>query len=133
MGRGGWAANSAPPEMSRRATSLAPLHPSRHQRIPSAMADPARSQIIKDNPIGNGLDAFRASFGLICEGASVPCTPDSLGRLGHEGKNDSTASFHVPLLTILQTCRISPLIFFWHSKAFESLAYFVPSVVERIS
>ena len=97
------------------------------------MADQARSQIIKDNPIGKGLDVFRASFGLICEGASVPCTLDSLGRLDREGKNDNMAWFHVPFLTILQTYRISLLIFFWHSKAFESLAYFVPAVVERIS
>ncbi|KAH7007912.1 uncharacterized protein B0I36DRAFT_370622 [Microdochium trichocladiopsis] len=48
------------------------------------MADQARSQIIKENPIGKGLDAFRASFGPICEDASVPCTPDSLDRLGQE-------------------------------------------------
>ncbi|KAH7016319.1 uncharacterized protein B0I36DRAFT_254039 [Microdochium trichocladiopsis] len=62
------------------------------------MADLARSQIIKENPIGKGLDAFRASFSLICEGASVPCTPDSLGRLDREGKNDSTASLRISRL-----------------------------------
>ncbi|KAH7016362.1 uncharacterized protein B0I36DRAFT_396657 [Microdochium trichocladiopsis] len=48
------------------------------------MPDQARSQIIKNNPIGNGLDAFRTSFGPICEDASVPCSPDSLDRLGQE-------------------------------------------------
>jgi hypothetical protein len=111
VGRSGWAANSAPLEMSRRATPIAPLHPSR-QHIPSAIADQARSQIIQENPIREGLNTFRASFGLIYKGASIPYTPDSLGRLGHEGKNDSMASFHVSLLTILQTYRISPLIFF---------------------
>jgi hypothetical protein len=42
--------------------------------------------IIKDNPIGNGLDAFRASFSSICEGAGVSCTPDSLEQLGQEGE-----------------------------------------------
>ncbi|KAK3369427.1 hypothetical protein B0T24DRAFT_658840 [Lasiosphaeria ovina] len=48
------------------------------------MADQPRSEIIKDNPIGKGLDAFRASFSSICEGASVSCTPDALEQLGQE-------------------------------------------------
>ncbi|KAJ4309439.1 hypothetical protein N0V84_011508 [Fusarium piperis] len=43
------------------------------------MADQA--QIIKDNPIGKGLDAFRALFYSICEGASLSCTPDALEQL----------------------------------------------------
>ncbi|KAJ4307335.1 hypothetical protein N0V88_000718 [Collariella sp. IMI 366227] len=30
------------------------------------MADQPRSEIIKDNPIGNGLDAFRTSFNTVC-------------------------------------------------------------------
>ncbi|KAK3384287.1 hypothetical protein B0T24DRAFT_516412, partial [Lasiosphaeria ovina] len=54
------------------------------ESIPSAMADQPRSEIIKDNPIGKGLDAFRASFSSICEGASVSCTPDALEQLGQE-------------------------------------------------
>ena len=29
------------------------------------MADQLRSKIIKDNPIGKGLDAFRASFNSV--------------------------------------------------------------------
>ncbi|KAH7016034.1 uncharacterized protein B0I36DRAFT_41579 [Microdochium trichocladiopsis] len=70
------------------------------------MADQARSQIIKGNPIGKGLDAFRASFGLICEGASVPCTPDSLGRIGQEDLQNLT----LDLLLALQSLRISRLL-----------------------
>ncbi|KAH7016041.1 uncharacterized protein B0I36DRAFT_425519 [Microdochium trichocladiopsis] len=70
------------------------------------MADQARSQIIKENPIGKGLDAFRASFSLICEGASVPCTPDSLGRLDREELQNLT----LDLLLALQSLRISRLL-----------------------
>ncbi|KAH7016047.1 uncharacterized protein B0I36DRAFT_368666 [Microdochium trichocladiopsis] len=70
------------------------------------MADLARSQIIKENPIGKGLDAFRASFSLICEGASVPCTPDSLGRLDREELQNLT----LDLLLALQSLRISRLL-----------------------
>ncbi|KAH7025306.1 uncharacterized protein B0I36DRAFT_417596 [Microdochium trichocladiopsis] len=70
------------------------------------MADQARSQIIKENPIGKGLDAFRASFSLICEGASVPCTPDSLGSLDHEELQNLT----LDLLLALQSLRISRLL-----------------------
>ncbi|EFY93980.1 Protein kinase-like protein [Metarhizium robertsii ARSEF 23] len=42
------------------------------------------SKVIRDNPIGNGLDDFRASFNSICQGASISCTPDALERLGQE-------------------------------------------------
>jgi len=50
-------------------------------------------KIIKDNPIGNGLDAFRASFSSICEGASVSCTPDSLEQLGQKGEKGQHSFF----------------------------------------
>ncbi|CRK11302.1 hypothetical protein BN1708_010108, partial [Verticillium longisporum] len=41
-------------------------------------------KIIKDNPIGNGLDAFRASFVSVCEGADASRAPDAIDRLSHE-------------------------------------------------
>ncbi|KAG7134447.1 hypothetical protein HYQ45_007590 [Verticillium longisporum] len=43
-----------------------------------------RLNIIKDNPIGNGLDAFRASFVSVCEGADASRAPDAIDRLSHE-------------------------------------------------
>lgn len=49
------------------------------------MADQSRSKIIEDNPIGKGLDAFRASFDAVCEDREIPCTPDALGQLDQEG------------------------------------------------
>lgn len=48
------------------------------------MADQARSQIIEDNPIGKGLDAFCASFNSICGNKRILST-DALGQLGQEG------------------------------------------------
>ena len=44
-----------------------------------AMSDPF-DEVIKDNPIGKGLDAFRASFNSVCEDR----TPHALGQLDQE-------------------------------------------------
>ncbi|KAH8748471.1 hypothetical protein F5883DRAFT_473975 [Diaporthe sp. PMI_573] len=48
------------------------------------MADPLRSKIIEENPIGNGLEAFRALYKSVCKDKRIPCTPDALGQLGLE-------------------------------------------------
>ncbi|KAK3933656.1 hypothetical protein QBC46DRAFT_275334 [Diplogelasinospora grovesii] len=45
------------------------------------MTDRSRLRIIEEKPIGNGLDAFRASFN---ESRSIPGTADALGQLGRE-------------------------------------------------
>ena len=49
------------------------------------MTNELQSKVIEDNPIGNGLDAFRGSFDSICEGAGIPCSPDALDKLGQDG------------------------------------------------
>jgi len=56
------------------------------------MTDQLQSKIIEENPTGKGLDAFRASFNSICEGAHISCTPDALEQLGHDGKAETTTS-----------------------------------------
>ncbi|KAH6705767.1 hypothetical protein EV126DRAFT_457884 [Verticillium dahliae] len=56
------------------------FQPVRNDNWPPAMRD----IIIKDNPIGNGLDAFRASFVSVCEGADASRAPDAIDRLSHE-------------------------------------------------
>ncbi|KAK0610050.1 hypothetical protein B0T17DRAFT_593872 [Bombardia bombarda] len=73
------------------------------------MADQLRSKIIKDNPIEKGLDAFRASFSSICEGASVSCTPDALEQLGQEDLQNV-------VLDLLFALRNLPTIRFLRSK-----------------
>ncbi|KAL2175530.1 uncharacterized protein P884DRAFT_286564 [Thermothelomyces heterothallicus CBS 202.75] len=54
--------------------------------MPFAMADQPQSKIIEDNPIGNGLDAFRASFNTVCSGSdrTILRIPDALGQLDQE-------------------------------------------------
>ncbi|KAK4095936.1 hypothetical protein N658DRAFT_519472 [Parathielavia hyrcaniae] len=52
--------------------------------MPSAMADQPRSTIIEDNPIGNGLDTFRASFSTVSIDRSTSRVPDALGQLDQE-------------------------------------------------
>ncbi|KAK4132071.1 hypothetical protein BT67DRAFT_451324 [Trichocladium antarcticum] len=52
--------------------------------MPFAMADQPRSKIIKDNPIGKGLDTFRALFNAVCADRGIPCTLDALVQLDQE-------------------------------------------------
>ncbi|RMI93034.1 hypothetical protein CDV36_016569, partial [Fusarium kuroshium] len=48
------------------------------------MRDETQAKIIEDNPIGNGLDVFRASFQSICKGASISLIPNALEQLERE-------------------------------------------------
>lgn len=50
------------------------------------MEDQSRSKIIAENPIGKGLDSFRAAFGRICESKGISCSPKSLDHLNRDGK-----------------------------------------------
>ena len=59
--------------------------PLRIESTPFAMADQLRSKIIEDNPIGNGLDAFHASFNTVCTDRTISRVPDALGQLDQEG------------------------------------------------
>jgi hypothetical protein len=65
--------------------ALSALSSSSLESIPSAMTDQLQSKIIKDNPIGKGLDAFRASFNLICEDRRISRTLDALEQLAPKG------------------------------------------------
>jgi hypothetical protein len=65
-----------------------------------AMVDQRSLKVIKDNPIGKGLDGFCASFNVMCEGASIFCSPDALELLSQEGKIVGLASLWRALLTI---------------------------------
>jgi hypothetical protein len=60
-------------------------HPSHLARIPPAMTAQSWSKLIEGNPIGKGLDAFRASFELVCKEQGISCSPDALDELGEEG------------------------------------------------
>lgn len=62
--------------------------------VPSAMRNESQSKVIEDNPIGNGLDAFCASFNSICEGAGISCCPDALDELDQEGVAPNTLLQH---------------------------------------
>lgn len=49
------------------------------------MIDQSRPKIIKDHPIGDGHDAFHASFKLICQDRCISCSPDALAQFDQEG------------------------------------------------
>jgi len=57
------------------------------------------SKIIEENPIGKGLDAFRASFHSACEGAGLLYYQDALQQLNREGKK--TQLYSSCLLTVV--------------------------------
>ncbi|KAK0712345.1 hypothetical protein B0T26DRAFT_741530 [Lasiosphaeria miniovina] len=65
------------------------------------MTNQPQSKIIKENPIGKGLDAFRASFHSVCESASLPHCPDALQQLSREDLQNLT-------LVLLSTLQILP-------------------------
>ncbi|KAK7420129.1 hypothetical protein QQZ08_010543 [Neonectria magnoliae] len=69
------------------------------------MADQLRSKVIKDNPIGKGLDAFRALFSSICEGANISSTLDALEQLGQEDLQNLVL-FLLSTLQILPAARL---------------------------
>ncbi|KAB5581241.1 hypothetical protein GE09DRAFT_1085605 [Coniochaeta sp. 2T2.1] len=58
------------------------------------------------NPIGNGLDAFRASFNTVCADKRIPYTPDVPGQLDLE----DVQNLALDLLSALQSLRASRLL-----------------------
>jgi hypothetical protein len=66
----------------------------------SAMADRSRLEIIKQNPIGKGLEGFRALYGSVCNSKSIPCASDTLDQLDDEGLASCFVVY--PPLTVVQ-------------------------------
>ncbi|KAL5583899.1 hypothetical protein FOVSG1_015250 [Fusarium oxysporum f. sp. vasinfectum] len=71
------------------------------------MGNQPQSKIIEDNPIGNGIDAFRDYFSSICERAHLSCIPDALDQLEHEDVQDLASSL-LSALQILPATRLLP-------------------------
>ncbi|KAL2187716.1 hypothetical protein L209DRAFT_708640 [Thermothelomyces heterothallicus CBS 203.75] len=65
------------------------------------MANLSRSEIIKQNPIGNSLEAFRDLYRSVCDNKSIPYAPDTLDQLDHKGRI-SIASMPLAPLTDIQ-------------------------------
>ncbi|KAM0269829.1 hypothetical protein ACHAQH_009646 [Verticillium albo-atrum] len=73
------------------------------------MADRPWSQIIEENPIGKGLEAFGASFKSICSNRGIPSRPTSLGKLDDDELRNIA-------LILLSTLQILPAARQLHSK-----------------
>ncbi|KAI1461839.1 hypothetical protein F4805DRAFT_475192 [Annulohypoxylon moriforme] len=71
------------------------------------MPDPDRSEIIRKNPIGNGLDSFHISFNSVCENRNIPCSPEALVQLSQEDIQDLASSL-LASLQILPITRLLP-------------------------
>ncbi|KAF4502795.1 hypothetical protein FAGAP_951 [Fusarium agapanthi] len=70
------------------------------------MRNESQSKIIEENPIGNDLDTFRASFGSICKGAGFSAASDALKELEQQDLRNLT----LPLLFTLQSHTASGLL-----------------------
>lgn len=57
------------------------------------MPDQQRSRLIAENPIRDGLNGFRATFALICEGAEGRSPDEAVDQLKREGEAQ------VPIIT----------------------------------
>lgn len=73
------------------------------ENVISAMVDQTRSEIIKSNPIGGGLNAFHVSFSSIYEHANITCTPNALDQLAQDGRVGPTSVHGGIWLTVMQT------------------------------
>lgn len=71
------------------------------------MTDRPQSEIIREYPIGTGLDAFRASFESTCKDRGISCpTPDALRQLGKKDLQELAFS----LLSTIQILPITRLL-----------------------
>ncbi|KAL2164299.1 hypothetical protein VTH06DRAFT_3515 [Thermothelomyces fergusii] len=70
------------------------------------MATQSWSDIIRQNPIGNRLEAFRASYRSICNSKNIPDAPDTVDRLDDE----DVRNLAIDLLSALQTHPASRLL-----------------------
>lgn len=71
------------------------------------MTEQTRSNVIKSYPLGNGLDAFRASFHRICDEYNLLPSPNAVERFSREGNLiTSNRGRNAPLTTKidLQNC-----------------------------
>ncbi|KAK7211992.1 hypothetical protein V2G26_001810 [Clonostachys chloroleuca] len=64
------------------------------------------TKAIKDHPIGDGLDAFHASFKSVCRDRRISCSPDTLAHFDHEGLQ----KLSIDLILALQGLRVSRLL-----------------------
>ncbi|POR32939.1 Uncharacterized protein TPAR_06835 [Tolypocladium paradoxum] len=71
------------------------------------MTDQSRSEVIKEHPIGNGLDAFRASFSSICDDRSVARSSAAIDQLAQDDLRNLT----LPFLFALQSLSVAGLLF----------------------
>ncbi|KAK6859033.1 hypothetical protein PG995_004886 [Apiospora arundinis] len=70
------------------------------------MDDHVRSKIIAENPIGTGLDNFRATFERVCESKGISRSPESLDHLDR----DDLQELSIVILSSLLGLRASRLL-----------------------
>ncbi|KAI1144702.1 hypothetical protein F4825DRAFT_477323 [Nemania diffusa] len=84
------------------------------------MADQDPSEIIRNNPIGNGLDAFR-------ESTSIPCSEEAFNQLNDEDFQNTT----IDLLLALQQLRASRVLRFSNKTLLSGLLSLISAVASN--
>ncbi|KAJ8131900.1 hypothetical protein O1611_g1727 [Lasiodiplodia mahajangana] len=79
------------------------------------MADQVNSEIVRNNPIGAGLDSFRALFNSTCNNGGVACSLDALGQLNQENLRTLlvvllSLLLALPAARLLRSSRGKPLL-----------------------
>ncbi|KAH6881086.1 serine/threonine-protein kinase Sgk2 [Thelonectria olida] len=70
------------------------------------MTDQIRTNVINDNPIGNSLDGFRASFDSICDDRSIARSSMAVNQLAQVDLRNLT----LPFLSVLQGLSVAGLL-----------------------
>ncbi|XXH05277.1 hypothetical protein Hte_011702 [Hypoxylon texense] len=88
------------------------------------MADQDRSEIIRNNPIGSGLEAFLASFSSLCKSKDISSSGEALGQLDDEEFQNIT----IDLFLALQQLRLPRLLRFGSSNLLSHLLKYASTV-----
>ncbi|KAI1086236.1 hypothetical protein F5B19DRAFT_175473 [Rostrohypoxylon terebratum] len=88
------------------------------------MVDQDRSEIIRDNPIGNSLEAFLTSFSSLCGSKDIPYSGEALDQLGNEEFQNVT----IDLFLALQQLRVPRLLRFGSSNLLSHLLRYASTI-----
>ncbi|KAI1300772.1 hypothetical protein F5Y03DRAFT_223623 [Xylaria venustula] len=91
------------------------------------MANQDRSEIIRKNPIGNGLDTFYTSFNSLCESKDISCSGEALNQLDDEDFQNIT----IDLLLALQQLRVSRVLRFGSKTLLSDLSSLTSAVASN--
>ncbi|KAJ4411004.1 hypothetical protein N0V85_003877 [Neurospora sp. IMI 360204] len=93
------------------------------------MMDQSQLETIRDHPIGDGLDAFHASFEKACKDRGISCpTPDALGQLDQQDLRTLAYNLLSRILSLYATPLLRSIIY--RRNLFDDLLRFIPALID---